>query len=229
VLFSPEDIDLILGAPGIRRKYLNLVLIQTDLKYKKCLFAYHHALIRRNKLLEAIRENSNNLDQLAYWNSKILEYGEYLQEKREELIIFLNNYYKKIPSENNFLQIEYKVNLLSPERLAQYRQKEIAAATTLIGPHRDDFIFLQNDLNMQEFASRGEQRIAVFFVKMAEFEYIKTQINDDPIVLLDDIFSELDEIHQKVILSSIKKPQTLITTSTSDVSKHFEFPYIINL
>lgn len=224
VLFSPEDIDIITGSPSQRRKYLDLVLYQVDQKYKKCTTDYTKAIRRRNKILELINETGSGADQLPYYNSKILKLGEYIQQKREELITYFNNFFTS--SQNPYaiyatdLKVTYDKNAIDTKRLKDYKQKEIAAKNTLIGPHRDDFIIYQKNKDMAQFASRGEQRTAMFLLKLAEFYYIYSLLEIKPVLLLDDIFSELDTDHKEAILTFINNQQTLITTSTAaDIPK----------
>jgi len=218
VLFSPEDIDVITGSPSLRRKYLDLVLYQIDSKYKKRSTVYQKAVRRRNKILELISETGTGQDQLPFWNSKILEMGEYIQQKRTDLLEQFNHFFHS--SENPYskyshsLKTVYEQNLIDTKRLLEYKNREIAAKTTLVGPHRDDFTFYLQQKDMSQFASRGEQRTAMFLMKLAEFNYIYSKLNVKPLLLLDDIFSELDPEHREAILSFIKDQQTIITTSS---------------
>ncbi len=219
VFFSPEDIDIITGSPSLRRRYADLVLFQVDDKYKKYHRSYLQAVRRRNKILEALHEQQNALDQLPYWNDKILEYGEYVQIKRSDLVNQLNLYFKSADNPHQKysrdLQIAYKQNTLDTKRLLEYKDKEIIAKSTLIGPHRDDLVILQKNRDMAQFSSRGEQRTAMFLMKIAEYSYIQTQTEVKPVLLLDDIFSELDLEHRQAILSFINDKQTIITTASS--------------
>ncbi|MFC1722183.1 DNA replication/repair protein RecF [Patescibacteria group bacterium] len=229
VLFSPEDIDIITGSPSNRRKYLNMLLFQVDKGYKKTCADYVKVVRRRNKLLENIRDTSRGYDQLPFWNNKLLELGENIQQRREELIIHLNNYMLKDEVEHirnsKVLSVKYKINRVDTKRLLEYKDLEIRAKKTLIGPHRDDLIFAQNDNDMAQFASRGEQRTSIFLLKQAEYAYITLKLGTKPILLLDDIFSELDNNHRETILSYISNQQTIITTA---VKKEFSDFYVNN-
>jgi len=233
VLFSPEDIDIITGSPSHRRKYLDLILFQIDPKYKKCSTDYTKAVRRRNKILELINETGKGADQLPYYNSQILTLGEYMQQKREGLLSYFNNFFNS--AENPYsiyaeeLKIEYIINRMSTKRLNDYKQKEIAARNTLIGPHRDDFTLFLRNRDMAQFASRGEQRTAMFLMKLAEFNYIYSLLNIKPVLLLDDIFSELDTEHKEAILSFINNQQTLITTSSASDIPDIHISNTINL
>jgi DNA replication and repair protein RecF len=233
VLFSPEDIDIITGSPAQRRKYLDLVLYQVDQKYKKYSTDYQKAVRRRNKILELISETGTGEDQLPFWNDKILELGEYVQQKRSELLNYINRYFTS--SENpyskysNNLKTTYEQNLIDTKRLHEYKNREIRAKTTLIGPHRDDFSLYQQEKGMSQFASRGEQRTAMFLMKLAEFDFIYSNLNIKPILLLDDIFSELDPEHREAILSFINDQQTIITTSSATELPQIHISKTINL
>ncbi len=218
VLFSPEDIDVITGSPSQRRKYLDLILFQVDTKYKKCSSDYQKAVRRRNKVLELISETGSGADQLPYWNDKILEQGEYIQQKRSEVLAFFNSYFRSSSNPySNYshgLKTSYEQNLIDTKRLLEYKSREIGARTTLIGPHRDDFTLYLQEKDMAQFASRGEQRTAMFLMKLAEFQYIFSKLDIKPVLLLDDIFSELDPEHKEAILSFINSQQTIITTAS---------------
>jgi len=153
-----------------------------------------------------------------------LELGEYIQQKRQELIEQFNTFFSS--RENPYskyssgLTIDYNQNLVDTKRLNTYKDREIAARTTLIGPHRDDFTMLLKNRDMAQFASRGEQRTAMFLMKLAEFHYIYSILEQKPVLLLDDIFSELDADHKDAILSFINNQQTIITSSsTADLPK----------
>lgn len=217
VLFSPEDIEIVSGSPSSRRKYLDTILSQASAKYKKALSDYIKTIRRRNKLLEAINETGNGADQLPFWNNKLLEFGEIIQKHREELITHFNSFISTdttIPLyKGNNIGIEYKKNSVDTKRLLEYKDKEVAAKNTLIGPHRDDFTIMQNSRNIAFFGSRGEQRTAIYAIKLAEIDYLETHCGNRPVLLLDDIFSELDNEHRELVLDLITNQQTVITSA----------------
>jgi DNA replication and repair protein RecF len=144
--------------------------------------------------------------------------GEYIQNKRAELFAQINNYLAERENPHHKyskeLEVKYNKSSLDTKRLLEYKQREIAAKRTLIGPHLDDFTLLRRGRDMAQFSSRGEQRTAVFLLKIAEYEFIKNKTDLQPVLLLDDIFSELDPEHKESILSFIKGKQTLITSTT---------------
>ena len=215
VLFRPEDIDLILGSPSVRRNYLDSVLEQVDSEYRRSNLSYQKGLRQRNKLLEKIREGEGERKQLVFWDKLLIKNGEIVSEKRKDFLEFVN---KKLKAKKLDLRFDYDKSVISESRLKKYAEAEVGAATTLVGPHRDDFLFmtqrrgkLKKDLAI--YGSRGEQRMAVLVVKLAELEFIKEKTKLKPLLLLDDIFSELDYEHRNEVLSLLNKQQTMVTTS----------------
>lgn len=220
VLFGPEDLEIIVDSPSIRRDYLDSVLEQVDRDYRRASLSYQKGLRQRNKLLEQIREEGKPRSVLFFWNKLLVENGEIITQKREEFIDFLNQQ----PDYFGDLSITYDKSLISPARLEKYAEEEVAAGMTLVGPHRDDFstrIYpngnspnlseLRRDLSV--YGSRGEQRTAVFSLKLGELEFVSKKTNERPVLLLDDIFSELDHERRKRLLEVIPKQQTIITTT----------------
>lgn len=212
VYFRPEDLDLVTDSPSLRRKYLDMVLGQVDKEYLRSLLSYEKGLRQRNKLLERIREEGVPRSQLLFWDQLLIKTGNYLTNKREELL----NYCNQNKSIDNY-QLEYDKSVISPARLEEYAIEEVAAASTLVGPHRDDFCFLLKKRDLHAFGSRGEQRLGVLWLKLAELEFISEKTNNRPILLLDDIFSELDEKHRELVMVVIPKQQTIITTTDTDL------------
>ncbi|MDP3888593.1 MAG: DNA replication and repair protein RecF [bacterium] len=220
VYFGPEDLDLVIGSPSQRRKYLDLVLSQADREYARSGLSYEKGLRQRNKLLERIREEGLPAggqgvprSQLLFWNQLLIKEGGVLTEKREEFIDFVNQEKSKLPD----FKLEYDKSIISPARLEEYAQEEVAAAATLVGPHRDDFEFRIGDRELSAFGSRGEQRLGILWLKMGELEFIAQKTKQRPILLLDDIFSELDHEHRALVLEIIPKQQTIITATDSDL------------
>ncbi|MEJ2347701.1 MAG: DNA replication and repair protein RecF [Patescibacteria group bacterium] len=216
VVFGPWDLELVTESPSVRRRFLDTVLSQVDREYRRASLSYEKGLRQRNKLLYRIREENLSRSQLLFWDRLIIKNGNYLSQKREEFINFIN----KRPSlnEQNF-SIEYDKSAISQARLEQYQSEEIAAATTLVGPHRDDFCFeVKESKNkkareLAKYGSRGEQRMGVLWLKLAELAYIKGETEEKPTLLLDDIFSELDQAHRKIVMKAVEDQQTVITTA----------------
>lgn len=213
VFFGPEDLRIIINSPSTRRNYLDQVLEQSSWEYRRANLSYQKALRQRNKLLEQIRERKKPASSLFFWDKILIENGERITEKREEFIDFINTQ----PDYFEEMHIFYQKNIISPARLEEYQQKEIQAAMTLIGPHRDDFVVSQmkgeEERNLHIFGSRGEQRTAIFALKLSELEYLSSKLDARPILLLDDIFSELDHERRARLLDVIPKQQTIITTA----------------
>lgn len=223
VLFGPWDMNLITDAPSTRRKFLDNVLSQVDREYRRSLLSYEKGLRQRNKILEHIREEGVSRSQLLFWDKLLIKNGDYLSEKREEFIEFANST-PRVGSEK--FQMEYDRSAISEARLSQYAEEEVAAAATLVGPHRDDIVFVIRDSehdtrnrNLAVYGSRGEQRMCILWVKLAELAFIEThstspgQAGDRPVLLLDDIFSELDHRHREVVMGVIDQQQTILTTA----------------
>ena len=219
VLFSPQDIQLITGSPSERRKYMDDLISQVDSDYKKCLSEYLRAVRQRNKLLEKINKGLGGWDQINFYTEQILKNGKIIQEKRkktfEEMCPVILENGKILGEKDTKVEVVYKKNEISEDRLEEYKNREIAAMTTLIGPHRDDFEILFNGHDVSNFGSRGEQRSCVLALKIGEVKFIKNKKIDSPVLLLDDIFSELDDKHQKAVLGTIEDKQTIITSTST--------------
>ena len=221
VLFMPEDIQLIKGPPSERRKYMDSLLTQVDPGYKKILNTYTKAVKQRNKILEKINKEKRGWDEINYWTVQLLKTGNVLQTKRAEMFEMLqpqlNLNSEKINGIGKFTEIIYKKNEIDEERFNKYQEREIAAKTTLIGPHRDDFEIFFDTHPVGEFGSRGQQRSVTLALKLSEIEYIEKKKGERPILLLDDIFSELDDKHKEAVMNVIGNQQTIFTsTQTQD-------------
>jgi DNA replication and repair protein RecF len=223
VLFGPWDMDLVTESPSLRRKFLDTVLSQTDREYRRSILSYEKGVRQRNRLLFRIREEGVSRSQLSFWNQLLIRNGDYISTKRDGFIKFVNS---KPPINGQNFQLEYDRSVISEGRLEQYKEEEVAAATTLVGPHRDDFVFRirkqeSGIRDLSSFGSRGEQRMGVLWLKMAELNYIEDQnikagaetSSARPTLLLDDIFSELDHEHRDVVMELTKNQQTIITTA----------------
>ncbi len=212
VLFSPEDLEIIAGSPSLRRSFLDNVLEQTDREYRHSLLTYVKSLRQRNALLELAKGSGiRNVEQFRYWDNLVITNGQTITQKRSDFIEHINSQTKDIFE----FEINYDKSIISKERLLQYDRAELASGVTLVGPHRDDIILLskKDKRALKSFGSRGQQRLAVLQLKFLELNYIKEQLSQSPLLLLDDIFSELDEGHIKLILGIKENQQTIITTT----------------
>ncbi len=206
VEFSPEDINLVGGPPEIRRRYLNSVLLQASLAYRQDFHDFEKTRKQKNSLLSQIQEGTAKESELDLWNGELLRFGLRVNEKRREYLEFLSDNEKD-------LIFNYAPSQISLGRLAAYRPQELAAGVSLIGPHRDNFTFTATDKkerirDLAAFGSRGEQRMAIFELKLGELKYFRQKLKIEPILLLDDIFSELDENHRAEVSERLKLSTT---------------------
>ncbi len=223
VLFWPEDLQLVTDSPSIRRRYLDSVLVQVDREYRRNLVSYERGLRQRNRLLDAISEGKASRSQLLFWNQLLIKAGSFLTDARARYIDTINAY----PALSVACRLEYDKSVISESRLEQYKDEEVAAKATLVGPHRDDFTFMIRnkrkqasntmDVSLCSYGSRGEQRLAILWLKLAELAFIQHETGERPILLLDDIFSELDDDHRRIVLDIVDKQQTIVTSSEKDV------------
>jgi len=222
VLFCPQDLELFTGSPALRRKFLDNLLCRLDQKYKSDHALYTKAIRQRNRLLENINKTGRGDAELPFWTTEILRTGTYVQEKRSQLIQTLNNtvghLYSTLAAQASKVQINYTINRISLERLHQHHAHEIYAKTTLVGPHRDDFDFLLNTYSLSRYGSRGQQRTGVVALKLCELNLTDQTMGSFPILLLDDIFSELDDSHKQALEEVVQKHQTIITSTHSNVN-----------
>lgn len=232
VLFGPWDLDLVTESPSLRRRFLDNVLSQVDRDYRRASLSYEKGLRQRNKLLWQLREDSSvafrntGRARLLFWDKLLIRNGDYIARRREEFIDFVNSHKSQISTDYS---LEYDKSAISESRLQEYKEEEIAAATTLVGPHRDDFIFRISGHKSQvtslfrelaPYGSRGEQRMAVLWLKLAELDFIKESTDEKPVLLLDDIFSELDHEHRGVVMKVARSQQTIITTADPHFVEH---------
>jgi DNA replication and repair protein RecF len=230
VFFSPDDLSEMAFAPRLRRRYMDVLLSQLDRGYLNNLIKYQETLHQRNALLKKIRDGKAKADELDFWDEKIAELGFSIIEKRSELIVWLTKsvreLYRDISRAEDKLDIEYLSSCEGAENsgrfseyLAANRDRDIACGVTQSGPHRDDLRFLINGHDMMFFASRGEWRSLVLALKFAEIQLIEKKTGDKPVLLLDDVFSELDENRQGYLFGAIKNTQTFITTTHKEFLK----------
>lgn len=218
VFFSPEDLSIIKNGPSDRRRFIDLELCQLDKIYIYNLIQYNKVVVQRNKLLKDIRTIQNNRELLDVWDMQLVQYGKKVIESRIEFIKELNGIimgiHKKISGDKEELQIQYEPNVKAEEfedKLIRDRERDIRMKASYTGPHRDDISFYVNGIDARKFGSQGQQRTAALSLKLAEIELVKKIVKDTPVLLLDDVLSELDSNRQNQLLSGIKDTQTLIT------------------
>jgi len=247
VLFHPKDLNLLYMEPSLRRKYINLLLSQTDREYLESLTNYTKLLKQRNALLDEIAERNVSESELDTWDERLADEGAKIIFKRIEAVRILSKNlhknYQKISGGNEDAKALYASTVTLAEDVGQEsadkdeqaisiikksfqkklllkRDKDIRFGTTSAGPHRDDIKFTLDDHPIEEFASRGESRTALIGLKLAEISYIEKKAKTSPLLLLDDVFSELDENRQKYLLEALKNCQSIITSV--EVPKNLE-------
>jgi DNA replication and repair protein RecF len=232
VVFRPAELELVTESPSVRRNFLDTVLSQVDYEYRRALLSYEKGMRRRNKILLAIRDEGKSRSELYFWDKLLIKNGEYIASKRSDFIDFVNRFEFVGSSEYSIL---YDRSVISEERLKQYERQEVFAGKTLVGPHRDDIKFkitnakLKIERELDAFGSRGEQRMGVLWVKVAEIDFIERRLGRRPTLLLDDIFSELDHGHRVLVGDLAHKQQTILTTSDSHFAQELGAADIIEL
>lgn len=216
VIFTPNDLEILTASPSNRRKYLDSIFYQFNSFYKNSILDYTKSLKQRNKLLQMIAEQGKGKDQLPFWNLKLIQEGAKIQSEREKFFEYVNSHKENIIEDlqiKNFsLDFIYKKSEISDERFLKYASAELASQTTLVGPHKDDFEIILNNYKINDFGSRGQQRMGIFILKQLELNFLYEKTNQRPILLLDDIFSELDDKNKNAILKIIPNQQTFITS-----------------
>ncbi len=223
ILFSPEEIQMISGAPNLRRRFLDICLAQVDRKFALALLDYTRVLKGRNKLLSLIKQGKGMPDELDFWDEKLALTGIFIIKKRKALIKYFNQKlsvtYREISGKSEELKLIYK-ETVDEDKFLDYlvanRENEINQELTTHGPHRDDFVINLNGKSLAETGSRGEFRSAVLALKILELKYLQEQIDEKPILLLDDIFSELDAKRRVHLGKIVESQQTIITTTDLD-------------
>jgi len=258
VLFLPEDIVLVSGSPGGRRRYLDATLCQIDPHYCRLLQKYNRVLTQRNHLLRTLRERQGDLDQLFFWDRSLAESGAYLIARRQEVIDELDRLAQAIHLEltgqkerlrlryvpsfdmsrpSSDYQLPLALDWLSEPGLDQsgqvaeafgaqlhkLRRQEILQGMTLIGPHRDDMRFSVGGVDLTIYGSRGQQRTAALALKLAEVKLIAQKVGEQPILLLDDVMSELDDARRGYLMQMVNGAQQAILTTTDLKAYSAEF------
>ena len=230
VFFSPEDLNIIKNGPAERRRFIDLELSQLDKVYLNNLSNYNRIVNQRNRLLKELSFGGKKelSDTLEIWEMQMVQYGERLVARRKEFVIQINEIIEKIHQKltggKEGLQIIYEPStgdLPFEQALKRYRDRDLRMKSTTVGPHRDDIGFLTGDMDIRRYGSQGQQRTAALSLKLSEIELVRLATHDTPILLLDDVLSELDKHRQNYLLDSIHDIQTLITcTGVEDFVNH---------
>ncbi len=226
VIFEPTDVSLFTSSPEVRRRYLNMVLSQKDLQYLDDVTNYKKIISQKNRLLQQGKMGGVDDESLASWNEQLVQVGVAIVMARKRFIGYLNQHFEEVYSSisgfHRSVEVEYRTIPGNTQEeveesfrgaLASLAQKERLAGTSLVGPHRDDFNLKSDGLYLAPFSSRGELRSQVLSLKILELEYL-SKGEDKPILLLDDVLSELDEQRRTFLLKFLQgKFQTFITTT----------------
>lgn len=223
VFFSPEDLSIIKNGPAERRKFMDVELCQLNNLYFYHFSQYQKVLNQRNNLLKQLTREPYLIDTLEIWDKQLIEHGSVIIEEREKFIIKLNDIikeiHKKLTGDKEEIEIVYEKNTEKErfeESLNKKRNNDLKSLTTQTGPHRDDMAFMVNGIDIRKFGSQGQQRTVALSLKLAEIELVKSIIKDTPVLLLDDVMSELDHDRKNYLLESIKEIQTMITCTGLD-------------
>ncbi|WP_300379684.1 DNA replication/repair protein RecF [Clostridium sp.] len=233
VMFSPEDLKIIKESPGIRRRFIDMELCQLDSRYYYNLVQYNKILNERNLILKSRTLDKEFLD---VYDMRLAEFGHNIIMERYKYIDKLNLYgesiHKDISSGKENIEFKYICTVKKTtenikdsfyELLKKNRKKDMEKGITTIGPHRDDFSVLINSVDTKSFGSQGQQRSAVLTIKFASLKIIKEVTNEYPILLLDDVLSELDFSRKRYVLNSIRDIQTVITcTGIEDLTNYLD-------
>jgi DNA replication and repair protein RecF len=225
VIFYPDDIRLINGSPNRRREFLDEIFLQTEWRYTQALSQYHRALKHRNELLGQIRDGQSSKSELFYWDQTLIKNADIIHNFRTSFIRSANSFFAShSDSQIKLISLNYHPSVLTEEKLAKTYELDLHRGHTQIGIHRDDFsfnnnTFLTEDKNLAFWGSRGQQRLAVLAIRLAQINYLEITYHDKPVLLLDDIFSELDPEHQKLIASLCQNYQTIFTAAEPESIK----------
>lgn len=226
-LFRPEDMRLLEGSPSRRRQYLDEAIGSAHPEYLRAQATYEAALKRRNKILDLIREGSARRVELAYWDQSLVKNGNILTDYRRTYLSYLNEW---VRVGFGTYRIEEQFSTISPERLAQYSEAEVAVGYTLVGPHKDDFTVQgakengeqgkKREVDLMIYGSRGEQRLGVLFLKTGAMQYAEEKRGVKSLLLLDDIFSELDQLHRQEVVQLMAGRQVIMTSAEEETVQY---------
>ena len=238
VFFSPEDLSIIKNGPAERRRFVDMELCQLDSFYLYNLNHYNKIVNQRNKLLKDLYFNPQLQDTLSIWDAQLVSFGSKIIERRKLFVDQLNDMiydiHKKLSGGKEELKIVYEPDVSIEdfeEKCARNRERDVKLKQTCTGPHRDDFSFVVGNIDIRKFGSQGQQRTAALSLKLSEIELVKKISKDTPVLLLDDVLSELDSNRQNYLLNSIGDIQTIITCTGLDdfINNRFEINKIFKV
>lgn len=225
VLFQPDDMQLLYGSPSYRRHYLDRVITQASPTYTKAILSLVHILRQRNRLLKNIKEGKATREELVFWNTQMVEVHQVTQPARAEFLIYidsqLNTVFQEMVPDSPAVHVHYSQSPHQVEsgflkHLQLNQEKEIAAGASLYGPHREDLHFKWGEHSAEQALSRGQARALLIALKLAELNYLTERTETPPILLLDDIFSELDKERRRRLFQVLGEYQVIITTTDLD-------------
>lgn len=231
VIFSPEDLQIVKEGPLERRRFIDTELCQLDPIYTNSFINYRKALEERNRLLKDLYFEPSLQDTMDVWDDQLVRFGTELIRKREAFINELREIilpiHDHLSGKREELQLFYEPDISEDafrEALRKARDRDVKLKTTTVGPHRDDFSFILNGIDARIYGSQGQQRTSALSLKMAEISMVRKKTGNTPVLLLDDVFSELDSNRQSYLLDGIQDIQTMITCTGLDdfVSHHFQ-------
>ncbi|MCL4384129.1 DNA replication and repair protein RecF [Patescibacteria group bacterium] len=236
VVFQPDDIRLVTGSPSRRRQSLDAVFTQSEWRYAQALAQYNKALKHRNELLDLVRIGKSQKAELFYWDQSLIKNAEIIRTYRQQFINHVNQFWAaSTHPEIQKLFLEYHQSVITADKLTRNYPSDLDRGYTSCGPHLDDFHFMSHiftttpDKSLSAWGSRGQQRLAVLGIKLAEIDFIETRTKEKPILLLDDIFSELDTSHQELVVNICRLYQSIITSADSEVPNLPQITKIISL
>jgi DNA replication and repair protein RecF len=241
VMFAPEDLEIVKGAPSVRRRFLDMEIAQVQPAYLHHLLQYQKALAQRNQYLKQALAKPGNFNEtmLEVWNAQLAEHGSKIIKKRESFIDKLQQWAERthagITNGKERLRIRYVPSVESDGaqdetmlferfmvKLSHVKEQELKRGATLVGPHRDDLVFFINDKAVHTYGSQGQQRTTALSLKLAEIELINQETGEYPVLLLDDVLSELDPYRQTQLIETFQSKVQTFITSTGIESVHLE-------
>lgn len=223
VFFSPEDLNIIKNGPSERRRFVDMELCQLDKIYLYNLSNYNKVLLQRNKLLKDYYLRPDYKEVLGVLDLQLVQYGNEIIKRRRHFVKELNDIictiHRQLSGGQEQIRLNYELSVEEEafyDHLINHKEHDLRLKTTSIGPHRDDLSFMVNGIDIRKFGSQGQQRTAALSLKLSEIELVKKTVGDTPVLLLDDVLSELDSNRQNYLLNSIQNIQTMITCTGLD-------------
>ena len=229
VLFTAGDIEMVAGSPSIRRRYLDILISQVDRSYLRALQRYQHILLQRNRLLKLIHEGRAREEEITFWDDQMVKEGSVILRRRLEALVLLSTQaresHRDLTDGAEELSLDYAPSIPLPEDLEDLEQafsreldaalsKELSIGATTHGPHRDDLKLLVNGVDMHLYASRGQARTLALTLRLAEASYLAHVRREEPVLLLDDVLSELDSARRGQVLEKAQAHSQAILTTT---------------